>query len=159
MKVLAVVTTLLVVAKAFPTATIHTKVVVVANNRPDSALRASKKEHGFGSSLLFFGRHSRRSALSQAFLVTCASTVLLLPQRLLAASVADEPLKLDPILVVDMKDYSDPLFSMQVPANFFTLRRQQKGDLPNEKTGAGRRGSSIFTAGNMAKAEVIAVER
>jgi len=62
---------------------------------------------------------------------------------------------------LEMKQFDDPqgVFSLRVPSNFFTLRRTQKGDLPDAKTGKGRRGSSIFTAGNMAKAEVIAVER
>jgi len=62
---------------------------------------------------------------------------------------------------LEMKEFVDPagLFSLRVPKGFFTLRRTQKGDLPNAKTGKGRRGSSIFTAGNMAKAEVVAVER
>ena len=62
---------------------------------------------------------------------------------------------------VEMKSFVDPqgLFQLQVPKDFFTLRRTQKGDLPDAKTGKGRRGSSIFTAGNMAKAEVVAVER
>ena len=59
---------------------------------------------------------------------------------------------------MDMKFFEDPLFTLSVPKGFFTLRRTQKGDLPDSKTGNGRRGSSIFTAGNMAKAEVIAVE-
>ena len=61
----------------------------------------------------------------------------------------------------EMKDFVDPLglFTIRVPKTFFTLRRTVKGDLPDDKTGKGRRGSSIFTAGNMAKAEVIAVER
>lgn len=59
---------------------------------------------------------------------------------------------------MEMKSFEDPLFSLSVPKGFFTLRRTQKGDLPDSKTGSGRRGSSIFTAGNMAKAEVIAVE-
>eukprot|EP00523_Entomoneis_sp_CCMP467_P001298 CAMPEP_0168755832 /NCGR_PEP_ID=MMETSP0724-20121128/20280_1 /TAXON_ID=265536 /ORGANISM="Amphiprora sp., Strain CCMP467" /LENGTH=353 /DNA_ID=CAMNT_0008804475 /DNA_START=58 /DNA_END=1117 /DNA_ORIENTATION=- len=61
----------------------------------------------------------------------------------------------------NMKEFFDPygLFSIQVPEGFYTLRRKAKGDLPDEKTGKGRRGSSIFTAGNMAKAEVVAVER
>lgn len=60
-----------------------------------------------------------------------------------------------------MKEFVDPqgLFSLRVPQSFFTLRRSAKGDLPDSKTGNGRRGSSIFTAGNMAKAEVVAVER
>lgn len=62
---------------------------------------------------------------------------------------------------LEMKEFVDPegLFSLSVPKGFYTLRRTQKGDLPNAKTGKGRRGSSIFTAGNLAKAEVVAVER
>lgn len=62
---------------------------------------------------------------------------------------------------LEMKEFVDPqgLFSLRVPKTFYTLRRTVKGDLPDEKTGKGRRGSSIFTAGNMAKAEVVAVER
>lgn len=65
------------------------------------------------------------------------------------------------VSTIAMKEFVDPygLFSIQVPNEFYTLRRKAKGDLPDEKTGKGRRGSSIFTAGNMAKAEVIAVER
>lgn len=61
---------------------------------------------------------------------------------------------------IQMKEFVDPqgLFSITVPNDFYTIRRQAKGDLPDAK-GKGRRGSSIFTAGNMAKAEVIAVER
>ena len=62
---------------------------------------------------------------------------------------------------LEMKEFVDPagLFSLRVPKAFYTLRRTQKGDLPDAKTGKGRRGSSIFTAGNLAKAEVVAVER
>lgn len=65
------------------------------------------------------------------------------------------------VSAIEMKEFVDPygFFSLQVPSDFYTLRRKAKGDLPDEKTGTGRRGSSIFTAGNMAKAEVIAVER
>ena len=61
---------------------------------------------------------------------------------------------------VPMKNFVDPkgLFALRVPQNFYTLRRTVKGDLPDAKTGKGRRGSSIFTAGDMAKAEVVAVE-
>ena len=62
---------------------------------------------------------------------------------------------------VEMKNFIDPkgLFAITVPNRFYAIRRTVKGDLPNEATGKGRRGSSIFTAGDMAKAEVIAVER
>lgn len=64
----------------------------------------------------------------------------------------------DAVAPLEMKPFVDALFTVSVPKPFFTLRRTQKGDLPDEKTGKGRRGSSIFTAGNMAKAEVVAVE-
>ena len=62
---------------------------------------------------------------------------------------------------VPMKMFVDPkgLFALTVPQRYFTLRRTEKGDLPDEKTGKGRRGSSIFTAGDMTKAEIVAVER
>jgi len=62
---------------------------------------------------------------------------------------------------VEMKTFIDPkgLFVLNVPKRFFAIRRTIKGDLPNEETGEGRRGSSIFTAGDMSKAEVVAVER
>eukprot|EP00555_Chaetoceros_dichaeta_P015087 CAMPEP_0198258978 /NCGR_PEP_ID=MMETSP1447-20131203/8277_1 /TAXON_ID=420782 /ORGANISM="Chaetoceros dichaeta, Strain CCMP1751" /LENGTH=232 /DNA_ID=CAMNT_0043946247 /DNA_START=375 /DNA_END=1073 /DNA_ORIENTATION=- len=62
---------------------------------------------------------------------------------------------------VEMKTFIDPkgLFVLNVPKRFFAIRRTVKGDLPNEETGEGRRGSSIFTAGDMSKAEVVAVER
>jgi hypothetical protein len=65
------------------------------------------------------------------------------------------------VSTIEMKEFIDPqgLFSIRVPNSFYTLRRTAKGDLPDVKTGKGRRGSSIFTAGNMAKAEVVAVER
>ena len=59
---------------------------------------------------------------------------------------------------IEMKRFVDPLFALSLPKSFYALRRTRKGDLPDSKTGKGRRGSSIFTAGNMAKAEVIAVE-
>ncbi|KAK1743136.1 hypothetical protein QTG54_005757 [Skeletonema marinoi] len=68
-----------------------------------------------------------------------------------------------PPVVVPMKSFVDnakpSLFSLDVPQRFFSIRRSAKGDLPDEKTGKGRRGGTIFTAGDMAKAEVIAVER
>jgi len=62
---------------------------------------------------------------------------------------------------VEMKTFVDPkgLFVLNVPKRFFVIRRTVKGDLPNEETGEGRRGSSIFTAGDMNKVELIAVER
>lgn len=61
---------------------------------------------------------------------------------------------------VEMKTFVDPqgMFAINVPKRFFTLRRSAKGDLPDAK-GKGRRGSTIFSAGDMAKAEILAVER
>uniref|UniRef100_A0A7S3P6G9 PsbP C-terminal domain-containing protein n=1 Tax=Amphora coffeiformis TaxID=265554 RepID=A0A7S3P6G9_9STRA len=93
---------------------------------------------------------SRRQVLAR--MIAFAGASLLAPQ----ISHAD----ID-VSDVEMKEFVDPygLFSISVPNGFYTLRRKAKGDLPDEKTGKGRRGSSIFTAGNMAKAEVIAVER
>ena len=60
-----------------------------------------------------------------------------------------------------MEEYTDPygFFRIDIPQGFYKIRRKNKGDLPDDKTGKGRRGSSIFTAGNLAKAEVIAIER
>ena len=65
------------------------------------------------------------------------------------------------INTIEMKTFIDPkgLFAINVPKRYFAIRRTVKGDLPDEKTGQGRRGSSIFTAGDMAKAEVVAIER
>lgn len=64
---------------------------------------------------------------------------------------------------VPMKRFVDnanpSLFEMDVPQRFFAIRRSAKGDLPDAKTGQGRRGGTIFTSGDMSKAIVIAVER
>lgn len=77
----------------------------------------------------------------------------LIPNAALADSTTVE--------TVETKTFVDPqgYFAIVVPKSFFTIRRTSKGDLPDGNTGQGRRGSSIFTAGNMAKAEVVAVER
>lgn len=82
---------------------------------------------------------------------------LLVP--MLASGAADEVTSV--IDGVEMKMFLDPqgMFAVEIPKRFFALRRSAKGDLPDDKTGSGRRGSSIFSAGDMAKAEVVAVER
>jgi hypothetical protein len=66
-----------------------------------------------------------------------------------------------PSPAAEMKTFVDPrgLFSIRIPKHYFAIRREVKGDLPDPKTGEGRRGSSIFTAGDMTKAELVAVER
>ena len=51
------------------------------------------------------------------------------------------------------------LFEINVPTRFFSIRRTFEYDLPDAKTGKGRRGGTIYSAGDMSKAEVIAVER
>ena len=92
----------------------------------------------------------RRTLFHQAVLASAAAAAAtLLPQQ--AAAAAE----------VDMKIFVDPvgLFVISTPEKFFRLRRSAKGDLPDAKTGKGRRGSSIFSAGDMSKAEVVAVER
>ena len=57
-----------------------------------------------------------------------------------------------------MKLVRDQEFSLNVPTSFYVLKRKDKGDLP-DKNGNGRRGATVFTAGQMKRASVIAVER
>jgi hypothetical protein len=110
----------------------------------------SPRQTIFDSSLSVLSRRDWLAGTSAALAFTFTSVV--------DQAWADEPAILAPL---EMKEFVDPqgLFALSVPKNFYTLRRTQKGDLPDAKTGKGRRGSSIFTAGNLAKAEVVAVER
>lgn len=70
-----------------------------------------------------------------------------------AESIAEVPMK----LFVDTATPS--LFTVEIPQQFFAIRRTLKGDLPDPKTGQGRRGGTIFSAGDMSKAEILGVER
>jgi len=63
-----------------------------------------------------------------------------------------------PLTMTNYVDKEEGEFALRVPTKFYILRRKDKGDLP-DKNGNGRRGATIFTAGNMASASVIAVER
>lgn len=104
----------------------------------------------------------RRSWFQEATTVAAAAFVLAPPAALAEdAAVATPPPVVAAAPVIDTKVFVDPVgyFEITIPKYFFALRRSAKGDLPNAKTGQGRRGSSIFTAGDMAKAEVVAVER
>ena len=86
----------------------------------------------------------------------------ILSTAIVGASFSSPALAADIVAeTVEMKTFVDPkgLFALNVPKRYYAIRRTVKGDLPDEKTGKGRRGSSIFTAGDLAKAEVIAVER
>lgn len=98
----------------------------------------------------------RRRLLQSTAAITVASSSSM--PWLSPASAAD-----DVATEVPMKRFVDDanpsLFEMDVPQRFFAIRRSAKGDLPDAKTGQGRRGGTIFTAGDMSKAEVIAVER
>jgi hypothetical protein len=100
------------------------------------------------------------AAVSRRHVLTSALVTLVVPTAATAAAETPEAIAPEAI-AIEMKTFVDPLglFSIRTPQGFFTLRRTAKGDLPDEKTGKGRRGSSIFTAGNMGKAEVISVER
>jgi len=100
---------------------------------------------------------NRRNFVKSVTAASAASLVVdvLKPHHALAAVDVSSQVE------VPMKMFVDPkgLFALSVPQRFFTLRRTEKGDLPDEKTGKGRRGSSIFTAGDLVKTEIIAVER
>jgi len=104
--------------------------------------------------------HSRRSTFQKISRVSAASLALLSssPTATKAIDVSSVAASPQP---VEMKLFTDPqsLFVVNVPKRFYTLRRTAKGDMPDPKTGKGRRGGTIFTAGDMAKAEVIAIER
>jgi hypothetical protein len=123
----------------------QTNPIIRHNTRPSS--RATK----------LFQSNDRRNFLESIIGTTVASVLISTTTgaspALAADTVAAAPL--------EMKTFVDPkgLFALNIPKSFFAIRRTAKGDLPDEKTGKGRRGSSIFTAGDMSKAEVVAVER
>ena len=102
---------------------------------------------------------SRRSIINQIG-IACTSALLPSSNFPAFAETIEETQPVAVVNTVPMKNFIDPkgLFALRVPQNFYTLRRTVKGDLPDAKTGKGRRGASIFTAGDMAKAEVVAVE-
>jgi len=107
----------------------------------------------FSKTALFQTKEDRRNFLETVFTTAIASVTVASSAPALAADITSAPL--------EMKTFVDPkgLFALNIPKSFFAIRRTIKGDLPDEKTGKGRRGSSIFTAGDMGKAEVVAVER
>jgi len=105
----------------------------------------------------------RRAALDNVLRSVFSTTAIfsagpLSPAR--AAVDVESLVETKPVEPVEMKAFLDPMgfFSIRVPKIFYILRRSAKGDLP-DASGKGRRGASIFTAGNLAKSEVVAVER
>ena len=103
----------------------------------------------------------RRSWLT----TTIASSAALLNPLVVVGAEEGEEISAEATAVllpaVEMRKFVDPVgyFEIVVPKRFFAIRRNNKGDLPDASTGQGRRGSSIFSAGDLSKAEVVAVER
>mmetsp|Transcript_14133 Transcript_14133/g.21199 ORF Transcript_14133/g.21199 Transcript_14133/m.21199 type:complete len:290 (-) Transcript_14133:1-870(-) len=128
----------------------------VTTKHPAPALLSSSlhvSASSFSKTTLFQTKEGRRNFLESVFTSAIASVTVASAAPAIAVDITSAP--------VEMKTFVDPkgLFALNIPKGFFAIRRTAKGDLPDEKTGKGRRGSSIFTAGDMGKAEVIAVER
>ena len=121
--------------------------------KQNPALLLSLPASSFSKTALFQAKEDRRNFLATVFATAIASVTVASSAPALAVDITSAPL--------EMKTFVDPkgLFALNIPKSFFAIRRTIKGDLPDEKTGKGRRGSSIFTAGDMGKAEVVAVER
>ncbi|KAL3777987.1 hypothetical protein ACHAW5_003267 [Stephanodiscus triporus] len=107
----------------------------------------------FGFAEPSFSDGQRRRLLQSTAAITVASWTGLSPASAVDDVATEVPMK----RFVD--DANPSLFEIDVPQRFFAIRRSARGDLPDAKTGQGRRGGTIFTAGDMSKAEVIAVER
>ena len=100
------------------------------------------------------GRQSRTNralaaVVDRRWMIHCgwvyAAATILHPPPTHAAPPTTEPLR----------TFVDPqgLFQITVPQRYFCIRRTARGDLPDTQTGNGRRGSSIFSSGDMAKAQ------
>lgn len=133
--------------------TSHLSTATIDDNDEDMCLSTSTTRRNWLNGMMVAAGSTLISSPLVARADDAPVAEIVAPAAAAAAAPAPTPL--------EMKEFVDPagLFSLRVPKGFYTLRRTQKGDLPNSKTGKGRRGSSIFTAGNMAKAEVVAVER
>ena len=142
-------TTLSSQSRIFPRDSLSTKTTTSLN----AALPSSRRDFGMGV----------LTTVKAAAAVATAATVVVVSQPPITAAAwaAEVSTTAGTPVVADMKLFVDPqgLFSLVVPSKFYKIRRTDKGDLPDEKTGKGRRGSSIFTAGDLSKAEIIAVER
>jgi hypothetical protein len=127
----------------------------IPTKQSSAAALSSSPPSSLSQTSLYHTKDSRRNFVEGIIASTIAGAV--------AASVSAPPALAAEIVAspVEMKTFVDPkgLFVLNIPKRFFAIRRTAKGDLPDEKTGKGRRGSSIFTAGDLAKTEVIAVER
>ena len=104
----------------------------------------------------------KRRDLLKTVLTPCVGLAVLFTTKEVANALTDAATS-DTVATgaVEMTTFIDPqgLFALKIPKSFFAIRRTSKGDLPDASTGSGRRGSSIFNAGDLAKAEVLAIER
>lgn len=102
---------------------------------------------------------SRTIAIAATTTTTTTSWLSLFPMPAMASTEDGTSIN-NNVVDVEMRTFVDPmgLFALNLPKRYFVLRRSNKGDLPDAKTAQGRRGSNIFNAGDMSKAEVIAVE-
>ena len=125
-----------------------------------SGFGAPKRYHSI-SSIPTTGSNTEQTAPSPAVDNNINNRRLLLQSLTtsILAATTSQPSHAATAQEIAFKPIVDDLFSIDVPQNFFAIRRTNKGDLPDAKTGKGRRGGTIFTAGDMGKAEVVAVER
>ena len=156
--ILCMVTFVARTANAFVTPSILSQRSNILPERPNLLLHGHSHEAPCDDGIL---SDRRRHFLQSTAFITLASLTgasSLPSSTAFASDVATEVQEGMP-----MKRFVDtanpPLFVIDVPQRFFAIRRSAKGDLPDAKTGKGRRGGTIFTAGDMAKAEVIAIER
>ena len=140
---------LIVPAHAFCTSRAHH--VPVTHLAPSASASSTKAT--------CLGAVSRRLALQDAAKKVAAASVVVVASPFIGINPAVAETAAATDAPVEMKLFTDESFTLTLPKRFFALRRRAKGDLPDEKTGQGRRGSTLFNAGDLAKAEVIAVER
>ncbi len=134
---------------------------------PDASVVERNANNVYSSSQ---SQYQRRRFLQSAAAITVSSwtgnglSSSRIPWRVPSACAAEDTVApAAQTAVPAMKRFIDnanpSYFIIDVPQRFFTIRRSAKGDLPDAQTGQGRRGGTIFTAGDMSKAEVVAVER
>jgi hypothetical protein len=138
-----------------------------SKGRPFAGVLSSLRQNNADTSMVTGeNRSSRRIVLNfigkSILLPSSALIAGTFEPMLVSEAVAEEnAVVVSSRLFTEMKDFVDPvgLFRVRVPKSYFVLRRSSKGDLPDPQTGQGRRGSSIFSAGDMTKAEIVAIER
>lgn len=99
------------------------------------------------------------SALAVHGMTTTNSRASVMPRRsacgLMGGSAllfGNERVAAEPATAVPLKTFTDPLFELTYPSDYFSIRRTISGDVV-------RRGGVIFTAGRLSTAEIVTVER